>query len=132
MQRVRRDEGDHQRVESPDEHRTAVREVVGGRPLGRRADQAVARLNAEVLTPDRMLELDQPTELSARDDGVVDCDVTLTVELELERRQLDDPVLAGEDARQAGLHLVALDRRQEPHAAEVHAEYGHAALEKAR
>ena len=39
VQRVRRDEREHRRLEAPHEHRAAVREVVGGRPGRRRAEQ---------------------------------------------------------------------------------------------
>src|SRR5213075_2529981 len=42
LERVRRHERDHHRVEAPDEHRAAVREVVGRRAERRRADDAVA------------------------------------------------------------------------------------------
>ena len=66
VQGVRRDERDHHRVEAPDEHRPAVREVVGGRPGRRGADHAVARLHAEVLAADRVLELDHPAGRAAR------------------------------------------------------------------
>ena len=52
VDRVRRDERQHHRVEAPDEHRAAVRQVVGGRAGRRRADQPVARLRAEVLAAD--------------------------------------------------------------------------------
>ena len=72
VQRVRRDEGDHRRVETPDEHRAAVGEVVGGRAGRRRADQPVAGLGAELLAVERVGELDDPPGDAADDDGVVD------------------------------------------------------------
>ena len=50
----------------------------------------------------------------------------------LERRQLDDGVLAGEDAREVALEGVRLDRREEADAAEVDADHGHVAAEQLR
>ena len=52
---------------------------------------------------DRPAELDHPAERRARRDDVVDGDERLAVQLRLERRQLDRPVLAGEDAREVVL-----------------------------
>ena len=102
----------------------AVREVVRGRAGRRRADQAVARLHAEPLAADRPLELDHAPGRAARDDGVVDRGAaSRRSSVDLERRQLDHAVVAGEDAREARLELVACDRRQEPDAAEVDAEH---------
>jgi hypothetical protein len=131
VQRVRGDEGDDERVEPPDEHRSAVREVVGRRALGGRADQPVARLDAEILLSDRIAQLDQPAELAARDYDVVDGDVAPPSVLDLERRQLDHLVLACEDPLQPLLHVVAVDRGQEADPAEVDAEHRDAALEEA-
>ena len=112
------------------EHGAAVREVVRGRARRRRADHPVARDGAEILAADRPRELDHPAERRARRDDVVDGDVALAVELHLERRQLDDVVLAGEDARDVALEGVRLDRREEADAAEVDADHRHVAAEQ--
>ncbi len=118
--------------EPPHEHRAAVREVVGRRPGRRRADEAVARLHAQILAADRPIELDHPAERAAGHDRVVDRGLGLAVELDLERRQLEDAIVAGERACEAGFELVGRDRRQEADPAEVHAEHRHLTAEKAR
>ena len=124
VERVRRDERDRHRVDPPHQHRAAVREVVGGRAGRRRADQAVARLAAELLAADRPLELDHPAE---RRRSSTTASLTATrrcaADLDLERRQLDDVVLAGEHPRQPGLQLVARDRAEEADPAEVDADH---------
>ena len=51
----------------------------------------------------------------ALDDDVVDGDGSAVGVLELERRQLDDVVLAGEDACEAVLELAPAHRAQEAH-----------------
>src|SRR5829696_2731770 len=132
MERVRRDERRHHRVEPPDEDGAAVREVVGGGAGRSRADQAVARLYSESLAADRVAELDHPPERGAGDDGVVDGDAALRVQLHVERRELDHLVVAGERPPHAGLELVVPDRRQEPDAPEVDAEDGDAGAEEGR
>ena len=78
VERVRRDERRRHRVDPPHQHRPAVREVVGGRAGGRRADDPVARDAAEVLAADRPLELDHAAEHRRRDDDVVDGDVPVS------------------------------------------------------
>src|SRR5207302_6674877 len=113
---------DRHRVESPDEHRAAVREVVRGRAGRRRTDDPVAGLPAERLAADGPGELDHAPDGGARGDDVVDGGAALAVELELERRQLDDAVVAGEDARELRVELALGDRRQEAHAPEVDAD----------
>ncbi len=52
--------------------------------------------------------------------------------LELERRKLDDVVLAGEHPRQPGLQLAATHRAQEPDPTEVDTYDRHAGSEEAR
>ncbi len=52
--------------------------------------------------------------------------------LELERRQLDDVVLAGEDAAEALLEVAPAHRAQEADASEVDADHGNAGAEEAR
>ena len=66
------------------------------------------------------------------DDDVVDGDRATVGMLELERRQLDDVVLACEDAPQTLLELAPTHRAQESDAAEVHADHGHPGPEEAR
>ena len=105
VERVRRDERHRHRVEPPDEHRAAVREVVRGRARGRGDDHAVARQRPEVLAADGPAQLDHAAEHRARRDDVVHDGVRLAVELDLERRQLDDLELAGEGAREPRLEL---------------------------
>ena len=123
---MRRDEGDRHRVEAPDEDRAAVREVVAGRAGRRRADDAVAGEPAEALAADRPFELDHAADDGARDHEVVDGDAPLVAHLDVERRQLLDPVLAGKDAREPALELVARDRGEKADAAEVDADHGYA------
>ena len=74
VQRVRRDEGEHHRVEPPDEHRAAVREVVGGRAGRGRADQR--RRTAACRAPRRRSRSRARSSGRAcrRDDDVVDGD----------------------------------------------------------
>src|SRR5581483_1914653 len=130
VERVRRDEGQHERVQAPDEHGAAVREVVGGRTGGRRADEPVARLGAEHLAADRVAELDHPPERAAGDHDVVHGRGRLALDLDLERRQLDRPVVASEDALHAGLEVLAAHRRQEADPAVVDADRRHARPEQ--
>ena len=110
---VRRDEGDRHRVQTPDEHGPAVREVVAGRARRGRADDAVAAEPAECLAADGPFELDHPADDGARDDEVVDRDAPLVPDLDLEGRKLLDVVLAGEDASESRLQLVARRSRRE-------------------
>jgi hypothetical protein len=130
VQRVRRDERDCHRVEAPDQHGTSVREVVGGRAGRRGADDPVASLPAEILSAHRPLQLDHAPDERARSDDVVDRRLPQAVELDLERRQLDDAIVARKHARQQGFQLVLVDRREEADAAEVDAEGGHRRAEK--
>ena len=132
MQGVRRDERHGHGVEPAHEHRAAVREVVGGRAGRRRADHPVAGHDAEILAADRPAELDHAAEDRARRDDVVDRDVPLAVERELERRQLDHGVLAGEYPREVALEPVGCDRRQKPDPPEVDADHGDVAAEQLR
>ena len=60
----------------------------------------------ELLAADRELELDHAAERGARDDDVVDRARRAVRVLDLERRQLDDLVLAGEHAREPGLEVA--------------------------
>ena len=60
---------------------------------------------AEILAADRPLQLDHPPERRARRDDVVHRDVLLAVQLHLERRQLDDVVLAGEHAHEVAFEI---------------------------
>ena len=104
MQRVRRDERDHGGVEAPDEHRPAVREVVGGR--ARTASRRSGRRTAACRDPRRRSSSSISTirpGVPLDDDGVVDGDVAGAADLDLERRQRHDLVLAGEHARRGPL-----------------------------
>ena len=133
VQRVRRDEGDRHRVEAPDEHRAAVREVVGGR-AGRGSSRSTRRRAGRPSSSPPTAHSSstiRPTS-ALRDDDVVDGDAPLAAHLDLERRQLDDRVLAGERAREPGLELAARDRGEEADAAEVDADHRDARAEEAR
>jgi len=126
------DEGEHHRIEPPDQDRAAVRQVVGGRALRRRADEPVAALRAELLVVDRIAELDDAADRPAGDHDVVDGDVRRAVRRHLERRQLDHAVAPGEHALQVAFQPVGCDRGQEADAAVIDADHRHAGAEEAR
>ena len=132
VERVRRDERDRHRVEPAHQDRATVREVVGGRARRRRADHPVARHDAEILARDRPAELDHPPERRARGDDVVDGDERIAVELRLERRLLDRPVLAREDAREVVLEALRRDRGEEADAPEIDPDHRYAGAEQPR
>ena len=73
----------------------------------------------------------RPSE-AARHDDVVHRALLAVRVLELERRQLDDLVLAGEDAREARLEVAPAHRAEEADAPEVHAHDRDAGPEEAR
>ena len=85
---------------------------------------------AELLAADGPAELDHAPDDRARDDDVVDGDRALAADARLERRQLDDDVVAREDAREPVLELVGRDRGEEADRAEVDADDGHARAEE--
>ena len=66
----------------------------------------------------------------AQHDDVVDGSAAEPVDLDLQRREMHDAVVAGEHAGEAGLELVRLDRREEPDPAEVDADDGDLGAEK--
>jgi hypothetical protein len=128
---VRRHERDHHRVEPPDEHRAAVREVVGRRAERRRADDAVAGQHAEILAADGVAELDHAPEPGARREDVVDRRSGLPADPNVERRKPHHGDVAYERALEARLQLARLHRRQEADAPEVDADHGYVGAEKA-
>ena len=128
---MRRHERDRHCVEPPDEDRPAVREVVRGRPRGRRADQPVAGNRPEFLAADRPAELDHPPERRARHDHVVDRRPRSAAGLRLQHGQLDNRVVAGKRAPEPLLERVGVHRGQEAHAPEVDPDHGHAHPEEA-
>jgi hypothetical protein len=126
---VRCDERQHHRLHAPHEHGPTVREVVRCRALRRRDDETVAPERAGLTAVDRVVELDDAADRRARDHGVVHNRERVAPDLQLERRELDDRVVAAKDTRDALLELVGRDRRQEPDATEVHADHRHACSE---
>ena len=126
---VRRDERDRHRVESPHEHRPAVRQVVGGRAGWGRADHPVARLDAEISPPSS-----QPSS-TIRPGRPLVATASLIADAsrrprDVERGSSTHPVLARERARHAALELVGLHARQEADPAEVDAEDRHVRTEE--
>ena len=115
MQRVRRDERDRHRVEPAHEHRPAVREVVRGRAGRRRADHPVARerrRGPRRRPPTTSSTIRPSVELVATTSLTATCRSPSSSHLE--RRQLDDAVLAGEDAREVPSRArpAAIDARK--------------------
>src|ERR671930_295511 len=74
--------------------------TAGRRAGGRGADHPVARLHAEVFAAERPAELDHAALDPAQNDDVVDGGGALPVRIDVERRQLDDAIVTGEDARE--------------------------------
>src|SRR5713101_1571128 len=130
VQRMRSDEGDHHCVQAARQHGTAVREVVRRRARWAGANHAVATLHAHVLASERPRELHHATLDRAQHDDVVDRRAADAGDIDLQRREVDDAVVAGEDPRKAGLELVPWNRGEESDSTEVHADDGDLAAEK--
>ncbi len=82
------------------------------------------------LAPERPRELHHATFDRAQHDDVVDRRAADAGDVDLQRREVDDAVVAGEDPRKAGLELVPRNRGEESDSTEVHSDDGDLGAEK--